>query len=332
LLDRRRPHLVGPVLELGQPIVVPEVTDEYIRSIAQSEAHHAALRALSARSVLAVPMAMDGRCLGALALISSRPSRRYGARDLYVAEELARRAALALDSARHHDAVRQAVRARDEALGDVAHDLRTPLNAIALWTSFLQQEAADHAAAPQDALERIMRSTARAERMVRDLLDTARVESGRLTVTPERQDTADLLAEGVEAVRPAATAALVSLEVDVAPDVPPVLADRSRALQVIENLAGNAVKFAPRGTAVTVGARRDGGEVVFRVADRGPGLPPESLAHVFDRFWQARRADRRGAGMGLAIARGIVEAHGGRIWVESTPGVGATFFFTLPVA
>ena len=119
---------------------------------------------------------------------------------------------------------------------------------------------------------------------------------------------------------------------DLSQALPDVMADRDRLIQVFENLVGNATKFAPAGSQVIVGAEARGADVVFWVADNGPGIPADAVAHLFDRFWQLTRADRRGAGLGLPIVKGIVEAHGGRVWVDSAPGHGTTFFFTIPAA
>ena len=115
-------------------------------------------------------------------------------------------------------------------------------------------------------------------------------------------------------------------------NVPAVAADRDRVLQVFGNLLGNAIKFTPAGGTVTIGAVNDGVEVRFSVCDTGPGIPPEHVPHVFDRYWQAKSTAKLGTGLGLSIAKGIVEAHAGRIWVESEPGRGASFIFTLPCA
>ena len=127
-----------------------------------------------------------------------------------------------------------------------------------------------------------------------------------------------------------AQAGQVHLGLEVPGALPPVLADRDRLLQVFSNLLGNALKFTPAGGEIRVGARVEDEQVLFYVRDTGPGIPTELLAHIFDRFWQANRTDRRGAGLGLSIARGIVEAHGGRLQVESEPGRGSTFSFTVP--
>jgi signal transduction histidine kinase len=133
-------------------------------------------------------------------------------------------------------------------------------------------------------------------------------------------------------LRPLAAGRSIHLESGVDAGLPRALFDSARILQVISNLVGNAVKFTPMQGRVSIRCERATDEVRFAITDTGPGIPPEQLPHIFGRFWQANARDRRGVGLGLPIAKGIVEAHGGRIWVESKPGAGSTFYFTLPVA
>ena len=170
-------------------------------------------------------------------------------------------------------------------------------------------------------------------RLIQDLLDVAVLEAGRLNVEKTPLATLEIVAEAVEVQHALASASSIDLRVDVAPDAPEILADRDRLLQVFENLIGNALKFTGAGGQVTVGvARREAG-ALFWVADTGRGMTREEEARAFDRFWQASaRSGRLGAGLGLPITKGIVEAHGGRIWVESTPGRGSTFLFFIPAA
>ena len=167
--------------------------------------------------------------------------------------------------------------------------------------------------------------------MLQDILDVTRMEAGRLPIEPARVQAAQVLFECVEEQKPVAASASLELELDLARDVPQVWADHDRLFQVFENLIGNAVKFTQAGGRITAGAAAQRGEVLFWVTDTGAGIAAESLPHLFDRFWQAQKDGRRGAGLGLPIAKGIIEAHGGRLWVESTPGRGSTFFFTIPV-
>jgi signal transduction histidine kinase len=167
-------------------------------------------------------------------------------------------------------------------------------------------------------------------RLIQDLLDVTVMEHGRLSVEQAGLRTQQLLSEALDAQRALAAAASLALELDLAPDVPAVWADHDRMLQVFENLIGNAAKFTEAGGRITVGAAPRDDEVLFWVADTGSGIRDEDLPHLFDPFWQGRNHEAQGAGLGLPIVKGIVEAHEGRIWVESAPDEGTTFFFTIP--
>jgi signal transduction histidine kinase len=168
--------------------------------------------------------------------------------------------------------------------------------------------------------------------LIRDLLDVTRVEAGRLKVEAKPEDTEELLSDALRTLAPVAAARSLRLRLDAPDDMPQVLADKGRIAQALSNLVGNAVKFSSPGSEVVVTVRVLDEEIVFAVADRGRGMTPEQLAHAFDRFWQSSRTDRQGAGLGLAITKGIIDAHGGRIWAESVPDSGSTFYFSLPVA
>jgi signal transduction histidine kinase len=182
---------------------------------------------------------------------------------------------------------------------------------------------------PADAIER---AAYRMSRLIDDLLDITSMEAGRLSIEQTRIRAGEALSEFVETHKLLASSRSLELRLDVAPDSGEVFADRDRLLQVFENLIDNAVKFTKSGGCVTVGGAPGNGEFLFWVEDTGAGIASDDLSHLFDRFWQARKADRRGAGLGLPIVKGIVEAQGGRVWVESQVGEGSTFFFTLPLA
>lgn len=227
--------------------------------------------------------------------------------------------------------LRRALRSRDDVLGIVAHDLRNPLSTIIMQASMIKHQEPD--TARQRPAESIARAAKRMNRLIQDLLDVAQVEMGELRVQRARMGAGALLGEAVDTQRSLAASAQLSLEVEMPAELPELWADRDRLLQVFENLIGNALKFTQAGGQITVGAVAREGDVLFSVADTGCGIAPESLPHVFDRFWQAaEHTGRLGAGLGLPITKGIVEAHGGRIWVESTLGQGTTFFFVIPTA
>jgi PAS domain S-box-containing protein len=230
------------------------------------------------------------------------------------------------------EALRRAVRAHEEVLGIVAHDLRNPLNTILLQLQLLARPGKELEPCEPKALQRIRATAMRMNRLIQDLLDVVRIDGRSLSHEPVWLSAQSLLADLLEAQQKAVSEAGMALRLEIRGELPDIWADHDRLLQVLENLIGNAIKFAGPGTDVRVGAAPRGSEVLFWVADSGAGIPAEDLPHLFDRFWQARKTDKRGAGLGLAIVKGIVEAHGGRVWVESQAGVGTTFFFTMPVA
>jgi PAS domain S-box-containing protein len=235
------------------------------------------------------------------------------------------------DIRKAQEGLRQAVRARDEVVAVVSHDLRNPLGTIAAAAG-LMLELELPPEKRHEHLRMIVRATERMNRLIGDLLDVARIESGGLSVATEVVEIQPLLEEAVELLEPLAQEKGLGLFVQVTPGVRAVRADRDRMLQVLSNLVGNAVKFSRHGGVRLSVERGPENTAVFAVADTGPGIPPEAAEHVFDRFWRQNQADRQGAGLGLAIVRGIVLAHGGKVWVESKVGEGSIFFFTLPAA
>ena len=330
--DPTRPDAIRSVLASRQPLVVERMTPQFLESVARGPEHLQALLAMGLTSFMAVPLVMRGQPLGVLMFGSSNPARIYGQSDLRLAESLADRAAMAIENARLYQAAVQATQLRDEVLGIVAHDLRNPLSTILLQTGILKRQGEEPERRSEKPGEAIRRAATRMDHLIQDLLDVAQIESGQLTVARAPLSARELILEAVEAQKPLAASSSVELRVDLEGAVPEVWGDRHRLLQVFENLIGNAIKFTDAGGRITVGAAAGDPEIVFRVEDTGRGIAAEDLPLVFDRFWQATKIGRQGAGLGLPITKGIVEAHEGRIWVESTPDRGTTFFFTIPKA
>jgi signal transduction histidine kinase len=227
------------------------------------------------------------------------------------------------------EAAGKALAARDEVMGVVAHDLRNPLGAITLKAALLQEET-DLEKVRQQAAS-IGNVALRMEYLIKGLLDVTTMEAGKFTVHPTPCAVHDLLREIEAMFDPLAAAKQIGLQRAEGETGLVVRAERERVLQVLSNLVGNALKFTPRGGHVTLSVERHGAMARFAVLDTGPGISRESLAHIFDRFWKKETPGAKGTGLGLFIARGIVEAHGGQIWVNSDLGHGATFYFTLPL-
>ena len=225
---------------------------------------------------------------------------------------------------------RRATRQRDEVLGMVTHDLRSPLTGIVLGaTAALRRGALDEETARM--VNAIRREAERMSRLLQDLLDVATIEAGRFAIRSRACDVAEVIEEATELFQASAEAGGVMLGTEVPEGLPGIRVDRDRISQVLGNLLSNAIKFTPREGSVIVRADVQGRAVRVSVADTGIGIPSDHREGLFHRFWQpAPDRKRAGAGLGLAIARGIVEAHGGEIWVESGEGKGSTFHFTVP--
>jgi signal transduction histidine kinase len=249
-----------------------------------------------------------------------------------LATELARRAALAMDNARLYGEAQAATRARDDVLAIVSHDLRNPIHTIQMSAALLAELYPN----PQDMLTRqlavIRRGAVRANALIQDLLDVTRIDSGTLAVDHAPLDARALIEEAVTEMRPIAEEKRLAIEAGWRGEPASMRGDRDRLMQAFQNLIGNAVKFTPAGGRIElVGELRDA-MVELRVQDSGAGIPAAHLPHLFDRFWQAKRTGRAGAGLGLYITRGIVDAHGGTIRVESVEGKGTTFVMRFPRA
>jgi light-regulated signal transduction histidine kinase (bacteriophytochrome) len=243
-----------------------------------------------------------------------------------------RRDALEIDLERQVAREQRAVRARDDLVAVVSHDLRSPLGVIQIQAAILLQavsaERADVSRRIQTSVEHIQRAVRNMNTLIRDLLDLAKLEAGRFLLQCAQYPVDELIEESLLILRPLAEAKRITLTSDLHGGL--VNADRDRIFQVLANLVGNAIKFTPDHGGVFVRCEIMDGELRVTVADTGPGISADHRVNLFDRYWQARRDDHEGSGLGLFIAKGIVEAHGGRIWVETDSGRGATFVFTLP--
>jgi PAS domain S-box-containing protein len=327
-LDRRRPHLMFEPLEHRRSVLKTDVTSEYLEAIAQSVEHLRSLRALRIRSLIAVPLIAHDRLLGAIAMISSHTS--YDRRDLAFVEEFARLAAFAVENAHLYQSAQRAIDARDEVLGIVAHDLRTPLNTILMQAELLKNVggAVPPRLRPADV---VRRAAKRMDRLIQDMLDVARLEAGPLAVRSSTLDPRVVLDDAIEATRANAASAGIEIRPRLQERLPDIVGDRDRLEQALANLIGNAIKFSSPGGEVVVGAELGDDDVIFWVADTGRGIAKEHLRHLFDPFWQGDKDDRRGAGLGLPIVKGIVEAHQGRVWIASELGRGTTVYFSIPI-
>ena len=326
--------LLADVLSSGRSLLFADTAPGLSRSTGCHPESIAQLSETGATSLLLVPLIARGRPLGVLLLASTRVDRSYGQQDLALAEEVARIAALAIDNARLYCEANRAIQAREDILRVVSHDLRNPIGAVTSAASVVLESSASELTygSTQRLLRTIVRAARQASRMIDDLLDLGRIDFGRLAVDLKPEVLGELLTEALELHAPIARERSIQLLCVAHGPSPTVLVDHGRILQLLGNLLANAIRFTPAEGRIEIAVSVEGQEARCSVRDTGPGIPPDQLPHVFDRFWQATRGDRGGLGLGLAIVRAIAEAHGGRVWVESELGKGTSVVFTLRLA
>jgi signal transduction histidine kinase/ActR/RegA family two-component response regulator len=333
--DPNAPNSIRQVIRTGRPTMMSSIPDALLVAAARDAEHLGALRELGLTSYMAVPLAANGRTLGAMIFVTAESARPYDTGDLQFAQAVAERAALAVDNARAYSDVRAANRSKDEFLAPLSHELRTPINAIMGWGQMLQHGVVDPGRQAH-AIDAIVRNAAAQLRLIEDLLDLSRIISGTLRLDVEVMDVSAIVSAAVATVEPGALAKGVRIQTVVDEGGGRVYGDRQRLQQAVWNLLSNAVKFTPRGGRIQVHVLRVNSHLEIVVSDTGEGIAPDILPFVFDRFRQGDSSSTRrhsGLGLGLAIVRQIAELHGGSVDAMSDgPGTGATFRVKLPLS
>ncbi|HEY2405101.1 MAG TPA: ATP-binding protein, partial [Polyangiaceae bacterium] len=330
------------VFRTGESEFYPEIPEQLLKDRARDARHLALIEQLQLRSAMVVPLRTREQVLGVMTFVYAESGRHYSKEDLEFAEELARRASIAIENARLYAAeqgARQSAdianRAKDEFLATISHELRTPLNAILGWAKLLASAGLDESKRAR-AAETIERNAVAMAQLIEDLLDVSRIISGKMRLETRLVDLASVVNAALESAKPSIDAKGMTLRTDLELHAGSLLGDPSRLQQVIWNLLSNAVKFTDRGGQLELSLRRDGEMVELRVRDTGKGISPQFLPHVFDPFRQADGRITRsygGLGLGLSICRHIIELHGGQISAESAgEGSGSTFIVRLPVS
>lgn len=326
-------HGAALVLRTGQPEVVSAFSSQVLDGLGGDTAYREAVAKIGVLSYMAVPLVVHERVVGVLSLVATQNERAYDEDDLSVAQDLARRAAVAVDNARLYAEMQKAVSARDEFLATLSHELRTPLNAILGWTQMLRTGSLDEETATQ-ALEIVERNTRAHAKLIADLLEVSRAITGKLHLQMGPVEMSMVMEAALDAVRPAAKAK--SIELIYTHDGSSLVSgDPHRLQQVLWNLMANAIKFTPRNGRVEIRLERVATSIQVTVSDSGQGIDPAFLPFMFDRFRQADSSSTRahgGMGLGLAIVRHLVEMHGGTVSAHSEgENRGATFMIHLPL-
>lgn len=327
------PHPASQVIRTGEPIIFREISDAILQASCIDAEHCRILRELGSQMGMFVPLVVRGEITGAVSLVSAERDPPYGGADLGTAEELAHRAAIAVDNARLYSATQEAVRMRDEFLAVASHELRTPMTSLGLSLQSLlratRSEKPTDRKATEDLLLRACRQNDRMNRLIEELLDVSRFDAGRISLAPVEVELGALVRDVV-----------VQFEFDLQRSQCPLqirgdaavvgVWDRSRLEQVVTNLLANAIKFGA-GKPITIIISKEAGSARLAVTDQGIGIAPDQQARIFERFGRAVSVRHYGGlGLGLYICRRIAEAHGGSIRVESGQSVGSTFVLELP--
>jgi PAS domain S-box-containing protein len=331
-LDRKLQMLVGQALETRKAQLIEHMSSEIISSLSQNEEHLKVLDAANLKSLISVPLIAHGKLVGVIAFATSASSKAYKQSDLHLAEQLSERAAIAIENAQLYNEARAAVKIREEVLSIVSHDLKNPLTVVALMANQLKRLKQFSLNQPSDYAIRIQRAVDKMQTLIDDLLDFSKIQGGKFLIKKTRENPNDIIFPVLELVKTQIEAKSQNLEVDISPSLPDVACEAHRINQVLSNLLGNAIKFTPNGGTIRLTAREAVDEIMISISDTGPGISPEQLPKIFDRYWQAQGTKHMGTGLGLSIVKGIIEAHGAKIWVESQVGKGSSFFFTLPLA
>lgn len=335
-------HGVASVIRTGVAQLHTVISEDLLMEAAQTPEHLDILQQAGLKSAMVVPLTARGRTLGAIAFFATLSERHYQAADLELAEEVGRRAGIAIDNARLYQAAQRARvqaetanRSKDEFLATLSHELRTPLNSMLGWTQLLASRRLD-ATTTARALETLNRNTRMLATIIEDLLDVSRIITGKLRLSLAPVPLKPIVEAAIEAVRNSASTKNIQLAADLdLSDHAIVMADANRLQQVIWNLLSNAVKFTPEGGQIQICAVPHQQTAKISVSDTGVGIQPALLPHVFDRFWQADSSATRsygGLGLGLTIVQHLVEQHNGTIQVDSPgEGQGTTFVVQLPL-
>lgn len=321
------------VVRTGVPILASSLSKKHIEEIfSNQETRDIFTEQLKFRSFLSVPLKSRGNVLGALTIAQGLSGRNFSDRDRPLVEDLAQRVSFSLENGKLYSEALNAIREREDVVSVVSHDLKNPLSSIRLSSQFLkkQLENKPEYSSLSRHVENILSATNSMNGLIYNILDIEKIKAGTFSIDLQNTMIEPLLKSVKDIFTPLAQDKNIDLRFEPDTFDLEMICDPNRVIQIFSNLIGNAIKFTPRGGRVTVKLEHINHELHVCIEDNGPGISSALLPHLFDRYWQKKETATLGSGLGLYITRGIVTAHGGKIWVESEPGKGSRFYFTLP--
>lgn len=331
-LDTESENPLHEIIRQGEPRQFNEVNEALLNALAGSPDQLAVLRKCGLRSALAVPLLSTSGTIGVITFALARPGKRYSTSDMNLAKQLAVRAGLAVENARLFQKEQLAVRARDQLLAVVSHELKNPLTVVDLQAELLLSRNLDNEFSRPLGI--IRGATKSMKRLIQDLLDANKIETGRLMITLAPVPLTPLLHEALESMKPLAEKRCIKLSVEIAPDAQGqiITADHDRFIQILTNILGNAIKFSPADNEVSMHVfLQNGNTALISIRDKGPGMTADMLARAFTQYAQDPSTAHLGSGLGLYISKAIVDRHHGTIEIESAVNAGTTVKIAIPI-
>jgi len=325
-------YTVEHVIQTGKPLLVENVETELLVKTDLDAEQRLRLELIGATSFVCFPLIPRGVIVGTITLVMTGSGRGFQQKEMKYLELIANRCAVAVENAKLYFEAQEATKVRELVLSIVAHELLNPIGVINMIGQILEMEQVPKVKNMNLLAGRILRSTTMMQRLISDLLDFGTIQAGTLKIEQASVPVSIIVATAMESMSPRAKEKKQHLRLEISDDIPDIFCDQGRIVQVLWNLIGNAIKFTPNEGVIIINAFADAKVVQFTITDSGPGLEAHELAKVFERFWQSGKSAKSSAGLGLAISKGLVEAHGGKIWVESEKNHGCSFHFVIPIA
>lgn len=310
-------------------LLISELTDSVLNKFPINEQEQRQVKELKINSSLIIPLLLQGRLMGLLCFILDESKLQFVESDVFFLENIGARIILSIENNRLFNESQLAIKQREDILAIVSHDLRNPLNNI-LMSAQLLPRIVDDKTKLLSFTKKIIQSTDQMKRMIDDLMDFAKIQEGNLSIEKKLDKPEDAIDLVYEIMKVQADEKGLDFLVKINSKLPEIQFDKQRIVQALANLVGNAIKFTDKGGYVHLSLIESDGDIRFSVADSGSGISKVDLSKIFDRYWQSKRSNTSSVGLGLSITKGIIESHGGRIWVESELGEGSTFHFLLP--